>query len=231
MKNAFPVVEIFGPTIQGEGELIGVPTMFVRFGGCDYRCRWCDTLYAVLPNEVKKNTTLMTVEGIMFQLLRQGQRTSWVTLSGGNPCLYDLSELTNRLHEEGFFINVETQGSVYKAWVADCDLLTVSPKPPSSGMNTDFSVLNRFLAHENAILKVPVFDDEDFEYAKDLRQRYLGIPMYLQVGNSEPSETTSEELLRRLDWLVQKTLSDEEMFDVAVLPQLHVLLWGNKRGI
>ena len=49
MKPRIRISEIFGPTIQGEGPLMGRPTVFVRTGGCDYRCRWCDTLYAVLP--------------------------------------------------------------------------------------------------------------------------------------------------------------------------------------
>ena len=44
-----PVIEVFGPTIQGEGAEAGLPTHFVRFGGCDYRCSWCDTMYAVDP--------------------------------------------------------------------------------------------------------------------------------------------------------------------------------------
>ena len=48
------VSEIFGPTVQGEGPLIGKPTVFVRTGGCDYRCNWCDTLYAVLPKHSKE---------------------------------------------------------------------------------------------------------------------------------------------------------------------------------
>ena len=49
MKQGIRISEIFGPTVQGEGPLIGRPTVFVRTGGCDYRCTWCDTLYAVLP--------------------------------------------------------------------------------------------------------------------------------------------------------------------------------------
>ena len=49
MTKRIRISEIFGPTIQGEGPLIGRPTVFVRTGGCDYRCAWCDTLYAVLP--------------------------------------------------------------------------------------------------------------------------------------------------------------------------------------
>jgi organic radical activating enzyme len=49
MKERIRISKIFGPTIQGEGPLIGRPIVFVRTGGCDYRCSWCDTLYAVLP--------------------------------------------------------------------------------------------------------------------------------------------------------------------------------------
>ena len=49
MASRIRISEIFGPTVQGEGPLIGCPTVFVRTGGCDYRCSWCDTLYAVLP--------------------------------------------------------------------------------------------------------------------------------------------------------------------------------------
>jgi 7-carboxy-7-deazaguanine synthase len=49
MKESILISEIFGPTVQGEGPLVGRPTVFVRTGGCDYRCAWCDTLYAVLP--------------------------------------------------------------------------------------------------------------------------------------------------------------------------------------
>ncbi|TIU92326.1 MAG: 7-carboxy-7-deazaguanine synthase QueE, partial [Mesorhizobium sp.] len=47
LQPGIRVSEIFGPTIQGEGMLIGLPTVFVRTGGCDYRCSWCDSLHAV----------------------------------------------------------------------------------------------------------------------------------------------------------------------------------------
>ena len=57
-----PVVEVFGPTIQGEGELAGIPTAFVRFGGCDYRCSWCDSLFAVLPEDVRKAPRMTPAE-------------------------------------------------------------------------------------------------------------------------------------------------------------------------
>src|SRR3954464_167518 len=78
------VVEIFGPTIQGEGPLAGSKTMFVRLGGCDYRCTSCDSLHAVIPSAVKKHARYLTAEEITDELvrLRGISGTEWVTLSG-----------------------------------------------------------------------------------------------------------------------------------------------------
>src|SRR5260370_15944522 len=81
MKGDIRISEIFGPTIQGEGPLIGHPTVFVRTGGCDYRCRWCDTLYAVLP-EYRDEWTLMTPA----ESLARGEH-----LAGSVPVLVSLS--------------------------------------------------------------------------------------------------------------------------------------------
>ena len=64
MKERIHVSEIFGPTVQGEGPLIGRASVFVRTGGCDYRCSWCDTLYAVLP-QYRNDWTPMTPADIM----------------------------------------------------------------------------------------------------------------------------------------------------------------------
>src|ERR1700731_950459 len=80
MNERIRISEIFGPTIQGEGPLIGRPTVFVRTGGCDYRCAWCDTLYAVLP-EYRDQWTLMTTPEIMTRVNE---------LAGGQPVLVSL---------------------------------------------------------------------------------------------------------------------------------------------
>jgi 7-cyano-7-deazaguanosine (preQ0) biosynthesis protein QueE len=79
------ISEIFGPTIQGEGPLIGRPTVFVRTSGCDYRCSWCDTLYAVLP-EYRGEWTQMTASEILARVneLATNQHVL-ISLSGGNP--------------------------------------------------------------------------------------------------------------------------------------------------
>ena len=63
------ISEIFGPTVQGEGALIGKPTVFVRTGGCDFRCSWCDTLHAVLP-AYRHDWLPMTDEEILASVRR-----------------------------------------------------------------------------------------------------------------------------------------------------------------
>src|SRR5215469_18886340 len=93
MTQTIAVSEIFGPTIQGEGPLIGRPTVFVRTGGCDYRCRWCDTLYAVLP-EYRDDWTPLTAEKIVARVnALTADRPALVTVSGGNPALQPLEPL------------------------------------------------------------------------------------------------------------------------------------------
>ena len=88
MTERVRISEIFGPTIQGEGPLIGRPTVFVRTAGCDYRCAWCDTLYAVLP-EYRDEWTLMSPPQIMARVNElAGDSPVLISLSGGNPALH-----------------------------------------------------------------------------------------------------------------------------------------------
>jgi 7-carboxy-7-deazaguanine synthase len=226
----FPIVEIFGPVIQGEGAMIGRQTHFVRLGGCDYRCSWCDTIYAVLPDQVRANSTPMTVDEVIDTLRSLNPVTPWVTLSGGNPALHKLNSLVDAMRAAGYSVAVETQGTLFKSWLLDCDLVTVSPKPPSSGMDQDLAQLNRFANAPGLNFKVVVFDEADFLFAKDVHGRYPDVPFYLQVGNNVGRDTT-ESLLARLDWLATLALGDPDMRDAVVLPQLHVLMYGNRRGV
>lgn len=140
MKETITVSEIFGPTVQGEGAVIGKPTVFVRTGGCDYRCSWCDSKYAVLP-EYWGTWRRMGPEEVFAEVRRLSAKPILVTLSGGNPVLQPLGKLIKLGREEGYTFAVETQGSVTKDWFGDLDYLTISPKPPSSGMKTDWGSL------------------------------------------------------------------------------------------
>ncbi|KQL54144.1 7-carboxy-7-deazaguanine synthase [Heyndrickxia shackletonii] len=237
-SSKIPVIEIFGPTIQGEGMVIGRKTMFVRTAGCDFRCVWCDSAFTWDGSE-KDNIRLLTPSEIFHELKQLGnQNFNHVTISGGNPALIGkpMMEFIELLHEHDIKVGLETQGSRWQDWFRSVDDLTISPKPPSSGMNTDFDVLDSIienLAGKRISLKVVVFNDEDFDYARMVHKRYDAIDFYLSVGNKDPYESgdISSRLLMSLDWLWSKVMEDPEMNGVRALPQLHALVWANKRGV
>ncbi len=145
--------------------------------------------------------------------------------------------------KNGMRVAVETQGSRWQDWLLDIDDVTLSPKPPSSGMDTDWSALDQIIERLQAdqsrvrriSLKVVVFDDADLAYAKEVHRRYPGVPFYLQTGNADVADSDVDalraKLLSRLEWLVEQAAESEELADVHILPQLHTLLWGNKRGV
>ncbi|WP_112945241.1 MULTISPECIES: 7-carboxy-7-deazaguanine synthase QueE [unclassified Rhizobium] len=235
------VSEIFGPTIQGEGVLIGLPTVFVRTGGCDYRCSWCDTLHAV-DSEYRDQWTPMSVEEIWAEVVSlSGGQPLTVSLSGGNPAIQPLGQLIERGHGEGYRFALETQGSVARDWFADLDTLVLSPKPPSSGMETDWGqvedCLRKAAGGPEVALKIVVFDERDYRYAREVAGRYPDLPVYLQPGNHTPPPADDDDaridvdgIMERMLWLVGK-VTEDRWFEARVLPQLHVLLWGNRRGV
>ncbi|MGE6753319.1 7-carboxy-7-deazaguanine synthase QueE [Rossellomorea sp. NPDC071047] len=241
MMKKIPVLEVFGPTIQGEGMVIGQKTMFVRTAGCDYSCSWCDSAFT-WDGSAKEEIQLMTAEEVWNRLKEVGgNKFSHVTISGGNPALLaHLKELIEILKENGIASALETQGSRWQDWFYDIDDLTLSPKPPSSKMETDFEKLD-FIVHrliENGSqfsLKVVVFDDRDLEYATKIHKHYPDVPFYIQTGNPSVSEGDTPKLLANLlldyEALIEKVCEKEELNHVRVLPQLHTLVWGNKRGV
>lgn len=229
------ISEIFGPTIQGEGALIGQPTVFVRTGGCDYRCSWCDTLYAV-ESKYRHDWTPMSAENIMDEVKRlSNNKPLTISLSGGNPATQDCSELITLGHKDDYKFALETQGSIAQDWFKDLDILTLSPKPPSSEMKTDWAIFDECIeAADNKpeiALKIVIFDDKDYEYAQDAAMRYPTLPLYLQPGNHQVNGVADMDgLNKRLQWLANKVTNDN-WYDAHVLPQLHVMIWGNERGV
>ena len=234
------VSEIFGPTIQGEGALIGQATVFVRLGGCDYRCSWCDSLHAV-ESEYRHTWAAMETEAVWDRIVElSGGRPLTVTISGGNPAIQDCGPLIERGRSLGYRFALETQGSVARDWFARLEPLVLSPKPPSSGETPDWARFDECLAaagDAEAILKIVVFDETDYLWARDVAGRCPQLPVYLQPGNHTPPPPEAEDaeidmdgITDRMDWLVSRTLADG-WFEARVLPQLHVLIWGNKRGV
>ena len=238
-------MEIFGPVIQGEGIMAGQQTLFVRFGGCDYRCSWCDSLHSVLPDLVKRDRTFMNPDEIVKKLLSLvgGKASGYsVTLSGGNPAMHDLQVLVRELRMHGFIIACETQGTIWPAWFCDLDVLTLSPKPPSSGNTTD--VGDAFVAQMNQMdedvevcVKVVVFTEDDFFYARDayhvLNEQLDDFTFYLQPGTPVDTNGLTDiqgTVLERTAKIIDMLVADGSMPTARVLPQVHALIYGHERG-
>ncbi|MGD9725588.1 MAG: hypothetical protein AB7L09_21310 [Nitrospira sp.] len=205
-EKRFPVMEIFGPTIQGEGNVLGMRTMFIRFGGCDYRCTKCDSLHAVLPELVSAGAQWLTTQDILENLAEiedTSEVPPMVTLSGGNPCMHKLDDLVDRLNEHDVAIAVETQGTIWQDWLLKCDFVTISPKGPGMGEKFEPARFSQFLARlseyeENLgrgaihwCVKIVVQDQRDIEFVKDILSAWPSIldrpgKMYLSLGNPMP---------------------------------------------
>ena len=206
-----PVLEIFGPTFQGEGRAIGQKTMFVRTAGCDYHCDWCDSAFTWDGSE---KPTRMTADEVIEALDALGTY-DYVTLSGGNPALLaaNMAELVSKLKARGVTLAVETQGSRWQEWLKDIDQVTLSPKPPSSKMEVNMETLDFIVSQldpDKVTFKVPVFDDDDLAFAE---------------GNIVQHQ------LDRLKDLWETVAADDSWGNVRVLPQLHTLLYDNERGV
>lgn len=255
------VLEIFGPTVQGEGRLAGCPAYFIRFAGCDLRCSWCDSPAAVLPEIYTKEATRMQSQEIAEAITELSYGPRWVVLTGGNPGLLHLTQLVARLHSLNYKVMVETQGTIWKDWFYSVDDLCISPKPPSSGNMVTPEVFKNFLEkrwtqnedkylnfYKLAYLKVVVFDEEDYEYAVLMHEKFPKFDFFISAGtmtdylptisnpNPEPPpdgsslNITRQAISDRYRWLCEKISTDYRMKDVKALPQLHVIAWGDERG-
>lgn len=258
-----PVIEVFGPTIQGEGALCGVRTSFIRFGLCDYRCTMCDSMHAVDPRRVKETATWVPQDELAKYYFDQlgHERSSncwWVTLSGGNPCMHDLTALVESLNANGLWVAVETQGTLCPEWLHMCTNITVSPKGPGMGEIFEedkfLHFVTAFSQHPGFNVKVVVFSAQDIEFARHINEimcdNRLADRMYLSLGNPYPPGLDKEvhfvtnhdhfvdgdsalklQLLQSYNLLCEDLLQIPHMANVRFLPQLHVLTWANKQQV
>jgi organic radical activating enzyme len=124
-------IEVFA-SVQGEGLRQGEPTLFVRLAGCNLRCSFCDTKFAWAGGRDRP------AAAIAEELRALGRRfpARWVCVTGGEPLLQDIAPLVRRLKDDGFLVQVETNGVFEPRPPADW--YTVSPKPPRYAVHPAF---------------------------------------------------------------------------------------------
>ncbi|MBO1256038.1 7-carboxy-7-deazaguanine synthase QueE [Alteromonas sp. 5E99-2] len=159
-----PINEMF-ETIQGEGVHTGVPSIFVRLQGCPIGCAWCDTKHTwdVTDSLVTDSTTVIaktedtpsffrsSVSELLSLFSSQGYAAKHVVITGGEPCMYDLVELTTSLYQAGYSAQIETSGT-FEIKCHEDTWVTVSPKV---GMKGGYKVLASAMNRANEI-KHPV---------------------------------------------------------------------------
>ncbi|MCL2032032.1 MAG: radical SAM protein [Methanomassiliicoccaceae archaeon] len=199
-------------SIQGEGLMIGVPTYFIRTAGCNLRCDWCDTKYALEGG----------MEASVDEIMEMVDDTENVCITGGEPMLQkDTPELLDRLLKAGKKIVIETNGSKDISWIPKDERVIVSLdiKCPSSGMSERNLLSNLEHIGKKDQIKFVIGGAVDLNYAiRFIRENPVDTNIiFCPVGGMDLLPIAEEVVNRKLN--------------VRVLPQLHKIIWGEKRSV
>ena len=227
------ISEIFH-SLQGEGLLMGVPSVFVRTSGCNLRCNWCDTPYASWNPEGVK----MSVAGILAEVAKYPSRH--VVLTGGEPMIApEIHELTHRLRERGKHITIETAATVPPGDIA-CDLASLSPKLAHSAPDARLDeawrrkhetlrwqpqVTAAWMARGEYQLKFVVGCEADMAEIERMLTE-IGVPVAPERVLLMPEGVSREALREKAGWLSELCKTRGYRY----CPRLHIELYGNKRG-
>jgi 7-carboxy-7-deazaguanine synthase len=221
------IAEIFH-SIQGEGSLVGVPSVFVRTSGCNLRCVWCDTPYTSWHPEGDD----WTLERIWTAV--ESYPARHVVVTGGEPMIArEIVDLTRGLRERGRHITIETAGTVF-APVA-CDLMSISPKLANSTpagewqdrhdrLRVQPEVVRLLMAEYDYQLKFVIAQPEDMAEVRELVHVFSADAAKVVLM---PEGIDAGVLRERSVWLAEICKSEGFRFS----PRLHVELWGNRRGV
>ncbi|MDP9052832.1 MAG: 7-carboxy-7-deazaguanine synthase QueE [Acidobacteriota bacterium] len=222
------IAEIFY-SVQGEGSLVGVPSVFVRTTGCNLRCAWCDTPYTSWHPEGEE----LPVDEIERRVAAFPSARH-VVLTGGEPMLATgIVELSQRLRERGMHITIETAGTVFAE--AACDLMSISPKLSNSTPEGVFAehheklriqpdTLKRLIAGYACQLKFVIACERDVDEAREVIARVAANPETVILM---PEGVSADVLRERGIWLAELC----KQYGFRFSPRLHVDLYGNRRGV
>ena len=225
------IAEIFY-SIQGEGSLIGVPSVFIRTSGCNLRCTWCDTPYTSWQPEGDSLSVQEIVDGVA------AFGCGHVVITGGEPLIApELAELAERIGATGAHITVETAGTVFQE--LHCDLMSISPKLANSTpwerdegrwaaqherVRFKPNVLRLLMDRYPYQVKFVVSSASDLEEIAQMQQQ-LTVPAESII--LMPEGVNRDVLRERGLWIAE--ICKERGYRFS--PRLHVELWGDRRGI
>ncbi len=157
------VIEIFR-SLQGEGRNQGRPCLFIRLAGCNLKCRWCDT------PESWAGGTEMSSDSILEQVRRINP--PYICITGGEPLLQadGLERLLDSLHRNGTLIDIETNGTIDFSKIQPCSSICMDVKCPSSGEQSDLSLLEKIRPRDS--VKFVVKDEADCQYAMEVMKTH-----------------------------------------------------------
>ncbi|HTB81820.1 MAG TPA: 7-carboxy-7-deazaguanine synthase QueE [Opitutaceae bacterium] len=227
------IAEIFY-SLQGEGELTGMPSVFVRASGCNLRCTWCDTPYASWNPE----GTQRSISDIMAEVQKHPARH--VVLTGGEPMIApQMRELAGELKQLGHHVTIETAATIPPGGIA-CDLASLSPKllnsAPDTGAHPAWRKKHEATRWQPEVVrawvdgypyqfKFVVAQPADVDELEGMLER-LGRDIPRHKVLLMPEGTTIEGLRSRAAWLAD--LCKARGYRYA--HRLHIELYGNKRG-
>ena len=217
-------------SLQGEGFLAGVPSVFVRLAGCPLRCRWCDTKYAW----DKTAGAHYSVEKIV-QTVQQWP-CKFIVITGGEPMVNSgLPELVQRLKKSGKHITIETVGIAFVQDLA-CDLMSISPKLSNSApadpelakihedSRLDIAVLGELIDNYKYQLKFVVDSQADLSEIQQTIEKIANVSSERVM--LMPQAGTRDELLAKSPMVADMC----KRTGFAFCQRLQVLLWNNEKG-
>jgi 7-carboxy-7-deazaguanine synthase len=207
------ITEVFR-SLQGEGNAVGFPTVFVRLTGCPLRCQYCDTAYAFSGGE------WMTLDAILERV--QGLRAEHVCVTGGEPLAQpNCLPLLTLLCDAGYRVSLETSGAMPVTDVDPRVARVVDVKTPASGevARNRLDQLPLLRVHDQ--IKFVICDRADYEWSRDVL-REQALPGEATVLFSPSHEQLPARELA--DWIL------EDRLPVRMQVQLHKILWGNAPG-
>lgn len=229
------ISEIFY-SVQGEGSLTGVPSVFVRTSGCNLRCSWCDTPYASWSPEGPE----MSLEQILDEVAKHPTRH--VVVTGGEPMIAKgIREFITRLQAQRKHVTIETAGTVPPDGLR-VNLASISPKLANSTPTEDKAGAAWVQRHEQTRLQ-PAVLREWLETSIDYQLKFvisteadlleaqsvitsIGIPVPPEKVLLMPEGTSLEAMRTRYPLLIHACLTH----GYRLSPRLHIELFGNKRG-